>query len=403
MDKLFVFTISHDPSVGFTNLLYQFISFYKLGVSAGGYYVHTPFRSKRSSDGIFRFLGFNNAWPSLITQPEFKYRDVIEVALSDEQLARENIHNFDLLKDYVCRKALETQRAAVAPIIMEFALDGGRDFFRTMIQRSVPERPAEYPVQAAYDAVQRRAPIWAEEPNGKRVLRVLFHIRQGDTATIQTPWGSYIPLRPFSKSRYKEIRNPRGVEIYTPPQSFFVFLESLREKLCFGSYSTCIFSDGYKAGFADIYAHWKRFRFSLKQWMRLKMSEINYDRKMFMKFEGLPKTRCVIGESETKLYDLIQACLTADIIVMGTQQRMLLKLLTLYYNVSRPKIMIILNPEEKEEDYAVNYSLPEKAVTAIHVPARNYQFSKVWPMITQAAKQYGMPLCSNTDSEGGGP
>ncbi len=398
MSDIFLFTISHDPSVGLTNLLYQFISFYKLGVGAGGDYVHTPFKSKRSPSEVFRFLGFNQAWPNLISQPKFKHLKVIEIVLGDERLARENIQTFDLLKAHIRRKVLETSKATAIPVIIAFTLEGGRDFFRTMIQSSVPDRPAEYPVQAAYEAVQQRSRMWTYEQDGSRSLRILFHIRQGDTATIQTPWGSYIPLRPFSKHRYKEIQHPGGVEIYIPPQSFLFFLNSLHKQLRSGSYSTCVFSDGYKAGFADIYAHWKRFRFSLKQWIRLKLCEINYDQKMFAEFKNVSRTRCVIGESESKLYDLIQACLTADIIVMGTQQRMLLKLLTLYYDVSHPKIVFVLNPEEQVEDYAVNYSLPQEALKVIHVPIRSYQFSDLWPVLSEAAKRYNMPLVSRIQS-----
>lgn len=355
MADTFLFTILHDPAIGFTNALYQFNSLYKLGRAAGGSYVHSPFTSRRSPPGVFRFLGFNRAWPDSIKQPRFADKKIIKFPISDELLARDNIQTFEDLVSYVRLNFFKACQGPPDSFVAALIQQGGRNFFH-LITAALTERPEEYPVRPAYEAARQRQVkrmLW--QPHS---LRILVHIRQGDTATIQTPWHTYIPLRPFGKNRYKELRHPGAVEIYIPPRNFLDFLNQLQAQLLPGSYSACVFSDGYKAGFADIYAHWRRLHLSLWRWVRLKFCEINYDRKMFSEFRGLPGVRCVIGESDNNLYDLIQACLTADIIVMGTQQRMLLKLLLMYHDVSHPKIIIVLNPDEKVEHYAALYSLP---------------------------------------------
>ena len=113
---------------------------------------------------------------------------------------------------------------------------------------------------------------------------------------------------------------------------------------------------------------------------------------MFGVFKQLSNTYCVIGESDDNLYDLVQACLTADILVIWTRQRMLPKLLSIYHDATRPKIILVLTPDGMVEDYAAILGLPAEAVKVIQVPIGKGPFSDLWPVLTAAAKHYNMPL-----------
>jgi hypothetical protein len=218
------------------------------------------------------------------------------------------------------------------------------------------------------------------------------HIRQGDTSTIRTPWNTYIPTLPWDEKRYQELNDPHQAKIYVPPSDFLDFLGPLCSHLKTDSALVRVFSDGYKAGFKEIYTHWRRYNFSLGQWVRLKWAEFFYDKKMFRAFKELPNTSCYIGESDGHLYDLIDSCLSADVIVISTQQRLLPKLLSIYYDLTRPKILIILTPDGEVDDYASVLGLAEKAVRVIPVSVKRYRFWDVFRLIAESAKQYSMPL-----------
>src|SRR3989338_8516332 len=107
MPEYFWFTFIHNPAVGFTDNLYQFNSFYKLGCAVGGSYVHNPLRNYRSARGIFEFLGFNQSWLYSMNQPEFKKKRLSRLVLGDALLAREKIQTFEGLKNYVCLRIAE--------------------------------------------------------------------------------------------------------------------------------------------------------------------------------------------------------------------------------------------------------------------------------------------------------
>ena len=112
--KIIYFTVMPLNSCGFTDQILQFSSFYKLGLSLGYQYIHTPFINKRSSWNIYNFLGFNNHFDQNIIN--FKIRNFfrfnkryryIHLEINDKFLKKKGITNFHELQDLVIKICAE--------------------------------------------------------------------------------------------------------------------------------------------------------------------------------------------------------------------------------------------------------------------------------------------------------
>jgi len=79
----------------------------------------------------------------------------------------------------------------------------------------------------------------------------VIHIRQGDTATLQTPWGTWMSLWWFSRHRFKQYPTFEDLcehEKHAPPirpADVLGFLEGLHSYCGPDLFSTLVFSDGY--------------------------------------------------------------------------------------------------------------------------------------------------------------
>ena len=188
-------------------------------------------------------------------------------------------------------------------------------------------------------------------------LNVLVHIRQGDTAVVETPWGTFLPVARFVEQRARMAFAERKSldEIgrrYVAPADFFNFLKSFTLDFEKHALSIVVASDGFKRAFQLLLdnRHW--YGFSAEQYAQLKLQAHTYDEQQFAKFEQLPLCEMLIGETDETLFCLVDAALKADIIVIGSQQRMLPKLLSLYAKQgNRPIFVLLHNEDELKVEY----------------------------------------------------
>lgn len=199
---------------------------------------------------------------------------------------------------------------------------------------------------------------------------MLVHIRQGDTAILETPWNTFIPLREPRALAFTEIQDIDRLDDnpVLDVADYYGFAKKLVDSWGSGSLSFLVFSDGYRWGFARLYQNARRLKLNRRKIKALKVAERSYDRAKFSIFENLEHTHCILGENDENLSNLIQGILTADLIIVGDQQRMIPKFLANYYDHERPAVLIVLYKGAQPPDYAAELSLTRRK--AIVIPFR---------------------------------
>jgi len=370
-----LFTLLPAGGVGFTDQLYQFVTFYKLGRSLGYRYVHTPFSAPRSSDGVFTFLGFNarfagrelreclrwsspflerrhtqllpprwkakrnETWP----RPLLRLRDravcaallrrrlLVDVAISDQRLARRDVNSFAGLQALV-REVAAASGAAPDRQLIRFASRRGRTWF-DLVHTAIPDLPDGLDLRAAYFEARRQMPWSSQFEPGK--VRILVHIRLGDTAAVETPWGERLTHKGAQLSEAAALTQ-------LDVGHYHRFVRDLRSSITGNSASILVCSDGYRRTFARLSEELSKARASATKLRQLPELEIDCERS-FDLFGDIPDAALLVGETEDNLLNLIHSALLADVIVVGSHQRMLPKLLSILRPVERYPTILLLH------------------------------------------------------------
>jgi hypothetical protein len=348
---------------GFTDELLQFSALHRLGCSLGYKYRHTPFRSphtdapwtaddsliRRAADwrwrglgrgfgrvpGAYSFLGFNRHFQdsgATITEPVAEW---VRIPLSDKILADENVSDFSGLQAYV-RDAAERSGGMV-----QFRLTAGRRFFGWILDAH-PDPPDGLDLTSTYRALRGRDPWKSAFPPDP--LKILVHIRQGDTAVLDTPWGSYIPLWPNVADAPREFGSFETIPAkrLLRVEDFRRFQLRLERKLSWPAFSV-VCSDGFQRGFEILAGHRERSGMTDARWSALMRSRSGYDRRQFASFRDGARRRLVVGETRRALCTLIHSALEADVVILGGHQRLLPKLFATYESPEEMPLVLVLH------------------------------------------------------------
>ncbi|MEM0952913.1 MAG: hypothetical protein AAGI24_02130 [Pseudomonadota bacterium] len=367
------FTIKTQTQ-GFTDQLMQFSAFYKLGRSLGFTFIYSPLISHRSRplvgraqnntrdvahhdhEDIFTFLGFNEHFENQMYSADDELLQSIEIELSDSILQAEHIEDYSGLKSYVKQKVLDSSRDHDRYPLVILRLErkvpplgkGKRAFF-SIIHNAVTTLPDELNFRSLYDRRRQDHHVDSAFPDDGRI-KLLLHIRQGDTSFIQTPWDTYIPVdgrRPdylIEQSDYSVLKTAFSnnfVDSIFDPEDYVEFVQRLLARFEHTAFSVRTFSDGYQRAFAILKENIAKLQISSKGKAELLACEHEYDRKKFMILDEIADSRSQIGESLTNLHCLIQSALEADILLVAAQQRMLPKLVSLYCNEKHPVVIVL--------------------------------------------------------------
>jgi len=174
-------------------------------------------------------------------------------------------------------------------------------------------------------------------------IKLLVHIRQGDTATVQTPWNSLIPTwHRFGEKRLMELQVLNNIQstYVIGVKDFYDFLRKLYSEMIASNLSTVVFSDGFDRAFDKILSEKKDL--SNEKTYALKQLKKNYNAEQFNDFNNWQQVKTVIGEEKEKLYSMVHSFLEANVVITGTQQAMIPKLLSLYCTPENMPILITL-------------------------------------------------------------
>ena len=378
--------------VGFTDILMRWSTLYKLGISLGYTYVHKPIVCKNTSN-IYDFLGFNNSFDlkldnflnlhSPSNEKIYNYRDfdyssivnyrysprtlvskiknfivdniffiryqLVDIVINETLLTKYSITNLNNLQTYVKNRVLRQAHNPQKITLIRFQLSGARKKFYYLINSQLTDFPDRLNLRTSYFEARDKQPIESNFIADK--LKLLVHIRQGDTAFIETPWKTFIPV--YGKNLFTELNDPSqgGYADLIDVDDYYNFVKKFTEYLDTEKFSLVVSSDGYKKAFSLIYDRLSHFNFNSEQIKQLQQTEILYQKK-FNIFDEFKYITYLIGETDENLYSLIHSTLEADIIIIGFRNTlgMLLKIIAHYYDFDRPPIIIELYKQRKPFD-----------------------------------------------------
>lgn len=347
MAKTF-FTIEPTYS-GFTDQLTQFSAFYKLGLHLGYDYLHTAFISHRSNGSdiappvagpdIHGFIGLNAHFQRRQQTIAIGANvEPIVMRLSDDIVPAVATGSLAELAGHVERSIGRTS----GPALVKFQLDGERKRIFSLIHAAIPQFQDGLDLPALYVDARVRAPI-ATLHHGDG-LKIVVHIRQGDTSVVETPWGSFIPVwchRGDQLVEYESFASIPSTQWQFEVGQYRQFLDELLARLAPARSSTLVFSDGADRGLKLIESSLEKLAWSPEQIASFNQATAGYDQRQFACFAGMEGIDLHVGETPLKLFQLVHSILEADIVVVSNQQRMAPKLVANLGRENSPKVIVL--------------------------------------------------------------
>ena len=363
MNNIKYFTFEHSKA-GFTDQLRYFNAMYSLGSFMQYRYLHTPFISPRSDLGTgeipsaHEFIGINSHFQRNGKQlDESTYNlNVIEVGLPEVVWSRSRAELFQDLVDHV----FNTVRISLCKITEDFGstliifklYQGNKKKFCRLISENIESNPNEINLEKIYSNERILVPhrsLFKEAD-----VKMLLHVRQGDTAILSTPWHTFIPVRFKRKDFLKEYESFNDIEKSTifSTSEVFSFMQAFAEYFKSNKISMLLFSDGWKRAHNILYRNIEKMRWSAANVEKLKASEAEYDRHQFQDFSKLKNMILYVGEEPEMLLDLIHSAVESDIIICTSQQAMMPKLVASLCGKNSP-VVIILYREKIPDDSSI--------------------------------------------------
>ena len=375
------FTFS-PTEAGFTDQLFAFSIYYKLGLSLGYQYIHTPFQSSHSSSlpetqnnkfpmgtthlfaKIFRrlrrkfqyywnrtvlnqfpdpydFLGFNSYLAKRNSPIPNRNLTKIVLPLGDSVLRENDLNTFEEIQNFVSDSIYKSINAQ-KDLLVVFKATSFPFLMGQLVHSSIPDFQDGLDLNKAYfDARQINPwkPIFE-----KNSLKMMIHIRQGDVAVIETPWETCIPVWEKNLVEYPNFQDIQYDNRVLHLDEYSLFTERLQAHLKDITFSSLVFSNGFSRAFSQFHHKgMESLNITTDQEKSLLESVETYDEKAFKKFSGLSNSTLVLGENSEKLCDLIHSILLADLIIIGPRGGLVPKFLATYRNTDNMPIVIVLH------------------------------------------------------------
>ena len=125
----------------------------------------------------------------------------IMIKLNNHILIDHNIKTLEDLQKWILSHLPKESLNSSNRILLIFSLTGPRDCLFQFIHDRIPAMSVDF--RQMYFNARQEAP-W-ESTFGEAPIKILIHIRQGDTASILTPWDTYLCLWP-SENAHKEFK-----------------------------------------------------------------------------------------------------------------------------------------------------------------------------------------------------
>ena len=314
--------LGDDANVGVTDQIFRWKLLFNVGALMKWQYQHRKIANKRSSETIVDHIGLNLFFSGKVENSP-KVSEILNLNLGAKTLERNNVRDLRDLTNYLQKKLKNNQ--GVKKITLDAHCGGHRKLAGILLQKDPSKLKEAHPIEKSIRKRITRKNNW--EMNENENLRVLIHMRLGDTANIKTPWGV--------------LGGYRGQQCRTDPSHFYYFIDQLKKNVKNARPSIRVFSDGYE-------------RICQREIERLANSDQNQKKCQFVRAEcALMETHLratanlighetFIGENDNNLQMLLSSTAQADLIVTSSQQRMIPKLLWIIGIRERKPTLVIL-------------------------------------------------------------
>jgi len=373
------FTVWTTAEGGFTDKLSQFSAFYRLGRSLRYQYWHSPLLSQRSSSCAFDFVGLN-AHLAEFALPPFQRFCYLDIRITKKLIERNKIGSFDRLQQYVRASVANAQMTHPNDnLVVRFGIsDHGRNIY-PIINRDWQDMPDELNCLDIYRQARAREPR-ASQFQAKKT-RVLVHMRQGDTGVIETPWHTFISTWWQAGDEYLQEFDSYAqlCALHIEVDNFYDFMQAFQSQYP-DELSIVFCSDGYGATFDHLFRNRDRLNLDERRLETLREMSQSYDEQKFRRFDQFAGSVAQIGETDENFCDLVNSIIEADIIVTGTQQVMIVQFLARFYDLHKPKIVVILHRDGRIPDREY-HDLSERKAILVPVDLRNYNIAQVCEVV----------------------
>ena len=346
------FTFQHSGA-GFTDQLRYFSAMYSLGAFMGYSYMHAPFVSPRSGIGTGKipsaheFIGVNAHFQRSGSQIDEALDDfnIVEISLPEIAWSRDRVGLFQVLINDIFDAvtiSIEKNNFTNHSILIVFKLyTGSQKKFCQLIFENVDHRLELNELEAIYSNERMLVPHRSSFKEAD--IKMLLHVRQGDTSILSTPWNTFIPVRFKRKDFLKEYESYSEIErskIFSTDE-VFSFIQGLFGYLKSKNIAMLLFSDGWQRAHKIVYRNIEKMGLSAAKVEQLKASEADYDKHKFQDFSKFENISMHIGEEPEMLLDLIHSAVESDVIVCTSQQNMMPKLVASLCSKNSPKVIIL--------------------------------------------------------------
>lgn len=375
---------------GFTDQLIGFSFLYKLGKGLGLKYHHTRLSSHRSTvpflfypyskeklpdedqSDVFDFLGLNSFLSKQFAQGLIDNFDDVRINLEATLLRNGRINSAESLVDemkIILRPYMKRNRSLL--LIFECAPATYFKYFAYVALQT----EHELNFRKIFDQQKRELPLQSKFK--ENTIKVMVHIRQGDTGTIKTPWNTFIPTWYMADGKYTQFKNREDIpsHLLIDVIDFYGFLKDLLSTVEDLPFSTVLYSDGFKKTFRAIYQSYKSAHISKHEIEKLREIEEEYDEMEFGRFRNLQGVEAVVGEDVEKLYDLIHSFMEANVLIFGTHGTMIPKFLATYADKTNMPLMICLYKAHKP--YMGHLGFDNSADYLLYVNLYDYDVKKI--------------------------
>lgn len=390
---------------GLTDQLVKLALFYHIGNSLNFKYYFTQLYTVRSyaQDGlqnygshqheeqkedyypIHNFLGLQDYLKSISVEKSNVDGEPFILKVDDSFLISRGLANNELLTSFLKLRLYSTVKSQ-KKIHIKIMPNGFSSFFGLFNRLDVMHHSG-LDFRKAFDRKHTNPPV-SQSKKEKSKYNMVFHIRQGDTAVIQTPWNTFINVwggigLHNSKTEFDTIEKARTFK-HVLVEDYYNFLASLNNQMDGGLFSVRIFSDGFRRAFKHLVVYKEKAGLTESKIEELRKIEKSYDEKAFEVFENIDQVELVVGEGDKKLQKFVTSLLQADVVVTGTQQRMVSKFLSVYCNPKNMPLVIVLYNKVKPS--ALGLASPELIENYLLVDIHTYNSPGIASQINEFLK-----------------
>lgn len=328
------------------------------------------YTNQESYSDIYDFLGVNEYLKNSVNKQPGNNCHEITFNLDEIELSNRMIRSWDFFTSEI-KFRLDS--------MIDYSRDNminlkGLDTVFKLFRLSETSNTPEIPFRKIYDLNRVLKP--RENLHKTTGIKLLVHIRQGDTAILKTPWDTYIQSWYKAKDRFIEHATFETADTFEniPVSQFYRFLKDFFDVYESFKFSTLVFSDGFSRAFHEIYRV-NKFLYTKEKMHKLIENEKNYNNIEFNDFITWQEVTTVIGEENEKLYDFIHSFMVSDIVVTGTQQKMIPKLIRLFCTPDNMPFMITLYREK--EPFVDYLGIESEHKFRLNVNIDNYDMNEI--------------------------